>query len=126
MIKLNFVKIFTLTYLSIFAFKNVFPCSMYKVTANGKTMVGNNEDSWGQDPKIWFVQGTKERFGVVCMGYERKQPIPDGAMNEFGLAFDAFTMHRKGNLPEKDPNKTMTTFRTICVIQKFRNLELVL
>jgi penicillin V acylase-like amidase (Ntn superfamily) len=67
-------------------------------------MVGNNEDNWGRDPKIWFEQGTKGKFGCVCVGYARKQH-PDGAMNEYGLAFDAFTMYRKGNLGEKDPNK---------------------
>jgi len=78
---------------------------MYKLTVNGITMVGNNEDSWGRDARIWFEPGTNGRFGMVCVGYARKQPNPDGAMNEHGLAFDAFTMHRKPNIPEKDPNK---------------------
>lgn len=100
----NFLKFFILTFLTVLFAETAFPCSMYKVTVNGKTIVGNNEDSWGRDPKIWFVQGTKEKYGVVCVGYARKQH-PDGAMNEYGLAFDAFTMYRKGILGEKDPNK---------------------
>ncbi len=100
----NFLKIFILTFLTVLFAETAFPCSMYKVTVNGKTMVGNNEDSWGRDPKIWFQQGTNGKFGCVCVGYARKQH-PDGAMNEYGLAFDAFTMYRKGNLGEKDPNK---------------------
>lgn len=104
MIKNNFLKIFILTFLTVFFAETVFPCSMYKVTINGKTIVGNNEDSWERDPKIWFEQGTNGKFGCVCVGYARKQH-PDGAMNEYGLAFDAFTMYRKGNLREKDPNK---------------------
>lgn len=77
---------------------------MYKLTVNGKTMVGNNEDSWGQDARIWFEQATKDKFGAVYVGYTRKV-LPDGGMNEYGLAFDAFTMPHKPNMPEKDPNK---------------------
>ncbi|TAH18994.1 MAG: linear amide C-N hydrolase [Cytophagales bacterium] len=77
---------------------------MYKLTFNGKTMVGNNEDSWGRDARIWFEQGINGKFGVVCVGYARKQH-PDGAMNEHGLVFDAFSMPHKPNIPERDPNK---------------------
>jgi len=80
------------------------PCSMYKITVNGKTMVGNNEDSWGRDSRIWFEQGNDKKFGAVYVGYRRKDG-PDGAMNECGLAFDAFTMPHKANMPEKDTNK---------------------
>lgn len=78
---------------------------MYKLTADGKTVVGNNEDSWGRDSRIWFEPATENTFGVVNVGYARKHPNPDGAMNEHGLVFDAFTMYRKDNVPEKDPNK---------------------
>ncbi len=104
MTQFNFLKTSILTFLTVFFVETTFSCSMYKVTANGKTMVGNNEDSWRRDARIWFEQGTNGKFGVVCVGYARKQH-PDGAMNEYGLAFDAFTMYRKGNLGEKDPNK---------------------
>lgn len=104
MINNYFLKIFTLTFLTVFFAETAFPCSMYKVTANGKTIVGNNEDSWGRDARIWFEQGKNGKFGIVCVGYARKQH-PDGAMNEYGLAFDAFTMPHKSNIPEKDPNK---------------------
>ncbi len=105
MIKSKCVKIVVLILIAIFQFETVFPCSMYKITVDGKTMVGNNEDSWGQDSKIWFVPRTEDKFGMVCVGYARKHPNPDGAMNEYGLVFDAFTMYRKPNIPEKDPNK---------------------
>ncbi len=101
---IKFLKIAVLTLIAVLCFDNAFPCSMYKITANGKTMVGNNEDSWGRDAKIWFERGTKDKFGVVCVGYARKQH-PDGGMNEYGLTFDAFTMPHKSNFPEKDPNK---------------------
>ncbi|MDR2084174.1 MAG: C45 family peptidase [Bacteroidales bacterium] len=91
---------------------------MYKVTANGKTMVGNNEDSWGRDARIWFEQGINGKFGVVCVGYARKQPRPDGAMNEYGLAFDAFTMQHKANIHEKDPNKKDFSYTHIKTIMQ--------
>lgn len=105
MMTLSIVKIFILTLLITFVFGKAFSCSMYKVTANGKTMVGNNEDSWGRDARIWFEQGTNGKFGVACVGYARKQPHPDGAINEHGLVFDAFTMPHKSKIPERDPNK---------------------
>jgi Linear amide C-N hydrolases, choloylglycine hydrolase family len=99
-----FLKSILLTILSFLYFQIAIPCSMYKITVNGKTMVGNNEDSWGRDARIWFEQGTSEKFGVICVGYARKSH-PDGAMNEHGLVFDAFTMPHKPNLPERNSNK---------------------
>lgn len=104
--KINtFFKSLMLACIAILCFQTAIPCSMYKITIHGKTMVGNNEDSWGQDAKIWFEQGKNGKFGVVCVGYARKNSNPDGAMNEHGLAFDAFTMFRKGTLPDRDPKK---------------------
>lgn len=105
MIKLKSLLAFLTTTILLALADNAISCSMYKVTVNGKTMVGNNEDSWGLDARIWFEQGTNEKFGVVYVGYARKQPNPDGAMNEYGLVFDAFTMPHKPNIPERDPNK---------------------
>jgi len=116
--KTDFLKISVLTLITVLCFGTALPCSMYKVTANGKTMVGNNEDSWGRDPRIWFEQGTNGKFGVVCVGYARKQPHPDGAMNEYGLAFDAFTMYHKSNIPEKDPNKKDFAYAQIKTIMQ--------
>ncbi|MFI5220411.1 MAG: linear amide C-N hydrolase [Bacteroidia bacterium] len=104
MSKLKSLSAFLTTIVLMLLAHNAFSCSMYKVTINGKTMVGNNEDSWGRDARIWFEQGTNEKFGVVCMGYARKQHS-DGAMNEYGLVFDAFSMPYKPNIPERDPNK---------------------
>ncbi len=124
MAKLNFLKIYILTLLAVLFVETAFPCSMYKVTVGGKTMVGNNEDSWGRDSRIWFEQGTTGKFGVVCVGYARKQPRPDGAMNEFGLAFDAFTMPRKANVPEKDPNKNDFAYGLLkTIMQECKNVD---
>jgi hypothetical protein len=112
------LKIVVLTLLVMLGYNKVWSCSMYKLTANGKTMVGNNEDSWGRDASIWFEQGSKDQFGVVCVGYKRKQPHPDGAMNTCGLAFDAFTMPHKSNIPAKDSTKKDFAYADIKIIMQ--------
>lgn len=81
-----------------------FACSMYKLTANGKTMVGNNEDSWRLTSGIWFEQGQPGVLGVAYVGYAEKC-CPEGAINEAGLVFDAFTVPYKPDIPGKDPAK---------------------
>ncbi|HOW30279.1 MAG TPA: hypothetical protein PLP88_01825 [Bacteroidales bacterium] len=77
---------------------------MYKITVAGKTMVGNNEDSWRRDPRIWFEQSSAGKAGVAYVGYAGKSG-PDGAVNEYGLAYDAFTMPHKPGMPGRDPGK---------------------
>lgn len=69
----------------------VFSCSMYKVTAYGKTMVGNNEDSWRLTSQIWFEPGTNGQYGVAYVGYSDK-PMAEGAFNECGLVYDGFSV----------------------------------
>ena len=117
-------KLFVLTLIASFSSEMVLACSMYKVTVDGKTMVGNNEDSWGRDARIWFEQGTSEKFGMVCVGYARKQPNPDGALNEFGLSFDAFTMPHKTNMPERDLSKNDFGYSDIrTIMQKCKTVD---
>lgn len=112
-----FIKsVFTILLIAIFPY--AFSCSMYKVSSQGRTMVGNNEDSWGRDASIWFEPGTKGAFGVVCVGYARKFPHPDGAMNEHGLVFDAFTMRHRSNMPERDPHKKDFSYSHIKTIMQ--------
>ena len=98
------LKIFISALITLLCAQTAFPCSMYKITSNGKTIVGNNEDSWGRDARIWFEKGTNGKFGVVSVGYARKHH-PDGAINEYGLVFDAFTMPHKPGQPSRNPNK---------------------
>jgi len=102
--KSNYLKMSLLALMPLLFLCTAFPCSMYKITSNGITMVGNNEDSWGRDSRIWFEQGLNGNYGAAYVGYLRKQ-LPDGGMNEHGLAFDAFTMPYKSNMPDRDPNK---------------------
>lgn len=81
---------------------DAFACSMYKITCKGKTMVGNNEDSWRTSSCIRFEQGREGCYGVAYVGYSDKA-APDGALNECGLVFDAFTMPYKSKMPPRDP-----------------------
>ncbi len=67
------------------------------MTANGKTIVGNNEDFTNPDTRIWFEPGNGTEFGVVYVGYNSLSP--EGGVNEAGLMFDAFGMPNK---PLKD------------------------
>jgi hypothetical protein len=84
-----------------------YACGMCKITVNGKTIVGNNEDSWRTGTRIWFEKGEAGKFGAAYVGCE--DGIPQGGMNEVGLAFDGFSVHPRqlrpvpGKQPVTDP-----------------------
>ncbi|MEM6264888.1 MAG: tetratricopeptide repeat protein [Bacteroidota bacterium] len=61
---------------------------MYKLTKNGKTIVGNNEDYFSPNSQFWFEEGRKDTFGVMYMGLLNN--FPQGAFNEAGLMYDGF------------------------------------
>jgi tetratricopeptide (TPR) repeat protein len=65
-----------------------FACSMYKISKNGKTIVGNNEDWLSPNHQFWFESGNKSKFGVMYMG--QLDNFAQGAINEVGLLFDGF------------------------------------
>jgi tetratricopeptide (TPR) repeat protein len=106
-IQLNFIKafVFLLTINSTL----VFPCTVSKITMYGKTMVGNNEDYFNPNTRIWFVPGKtvditkfeeyrklsantwfgqehKATYGAVYIG--QNSMVPEGGINEAGLVFD--------------------------------------
>lgn len=96
------VKIVTVIILAIiiqeFAiFQNLFGCSAVKITCNGKTIVGNNEDAPNSDVRIWFEPNTIGPYGVAYVGFDNL--FPEGGINEAGLVFDAFGLSDK---PIKD------------------------
>lgn len=82
--------IFALFILVFILAQNTLGCSMFKLTINGKTMVGNNEDYWNPNTRIWFEQGKLNEYGVVYVGYDNFWP--QGGMNQAGLVFDGFSM----------------------------------
>jgi len=73
---------------------------MCKVTINGHTYLGNNEDSWRLGSRIWFESGSAGKLGAVYVGYGNN--FPQGGMNEAGLAFDGLTTAPKTINPRPD------------------------
>jgi tetratricopeptide (TPR) repeat protein len=84
--KTKFTIILALTLL-LYPFKGN-TCSMYKITKNGKTFVGNNEDFLSPNNQFWFEVADDKKFGVMYMG--RINNFAQGAINEAGLVFDGF------------------------------------
>lgn len=80
----------SLIFLSIYGNKAL-ACSMYKVTANGKTMVGCNEDAWRITSKIWFINPENpNEYGAGFTGSRQvgsNRTAPQSGMNEMGLTF---------------------------------------
>ena len=70
-------------------------CSMYKITKNGTTIVGNNEDYLSPNSQFWFESASENKLGVMYMGL--LDNFAQGAINEAGLVFDGF--FEANNLP---------------------------
>lgn len=99
------LQFFTAALLTMLLQVDSFACSMCKVTINGRTYLGNNEDSWRIGSRVWFENKIFGNFGAVYVGYGDN--FPQGGMNEAGLAFDGLTIYPKSaNL---DPSKTTET-----------------
>ena len=61
---------------------------MYKVTKNGKTMVGCNEDAWRTTSHIWFEVGQNKQYGAAFTGSRwdgENGYAPQSGMNEHGF-----------------------------------------
>jgi len=83
----TFLKIFTIAILQLTNADKALSCSMYKITYNGKTMVGCNHDTWLSTPRIWFETNG---FGAAYTGARLDGDngyAPQSGLNEFGLAF---------------------------------------
>lgn len=63
-------------------------CTMYKITKDGKTIVGNNEDYLSPNSQFWFEPGEVNKYSVMYMG--QLDNFAQGAINEKGLMFDGF------------------------------------
>lgn len=71
-------------------------CTAFKVSANGRTLIGNNEDAWSINARVRFVNGRKGELGVIYFSHYNGSPlrrmIDQGGMNEAGLVFDGFVV----------------------------------
>lgn len=79
---------FLLTTLLLFTiFQYSFACTMYKITKDGKTILGNNEDWITPNTQIWFENKSPDSYAVMYVGF---MDTPQGAINEAGLVVDGF------------------------------------
>ncbi|HRH70931.1 MAG TPA: hypothetical protein PLB89_15620 [Flavobacteriales bacterium] len=78
-------------------------CTAFKVTRDGRTFVGNNEDSWCEHGRVRFVPGEAGRLGAVYFSSWRGHPympwLDQLGMNEAGLVFDGLTVQPKDVAP---------------------------
>jgi hypothetical protein len=92
-----------LTLLLLFVIDYARPCSMFKITLFGKTMVGNNEDAWRVNSRIWFESGKNGRYGAAYVGHN--DGFPQGGLNEAGLVYDGFAVYRRTLRPTTGKKK---------------------
>lgn len=64
-----------------------FACTMYKITKDGKTIIGNNEDWISPNTQIWFENKDFGKYAVMYVGF---MDLAQGAINEAGLVADGF------------------------------------
>jgi CubicO group peptidase (beta-lactamase class C family) len=81
-------KLLLILIITTFNLQQVLPCTMYKITKNGKTIVGNNEDFLSPNNQFWFEIAGDKKYGVMYMGLTNN--FAQGAINEAGLVFDGF------------------------------------
>ncbi len=95
--KIIFYSIFSL----FFLVAPLSPCTIFNASRNGLVLVGNNEDMFSTETRIWFTPPSEEKYGVFYIGFTKygKQ----GAMNDRGLFFDANALKysRMNPHPEK-------------------------
>jgi len=61
-------------------------CTIFKVTRDGVTLVGNNEDGTDATTYLWFIPASKGKYGRVYFTLSDKWP--QGGMNDQGLFYD--------------------------------------
>ncbi|MDH7445978.1 hypothetical protein [Aquimarina sp. 2201CG14-23] len=86
------------TLLFLATFQPSFACTMYKITKNGKTIIGNNEDFYIPNTQIWFENKGADKYAVMYVGF---MDVAQGAINEAGLVVDGFATYP---LPVKNSN----------------------
>jgi len=87
------MKIKLLSLLFLFGFLHAISCTVYKITKGGKTFVGNNEDYWDANTRIWFEKGKTGEYGSMFVGMDNL--VAQGGMNEAGLVFDGFSVQER-------------------------------
>ncbi len=85
-----YLSLFTLLFFMLFVNK-MQACSMYKISDEGKTLVGCNYDTWYTTPVIWFENAeSPSEYGAAFNGARKvsnNRTAPNSGMNEVGLMF---------------------------------------
>jgi hypothetical protein len=67
-------------------------CTSFKVTADGRTFIGCNEDAWSINAQVRFEQGHDGQYGAIHFGHFNGSPLrtmtDQMGMNEAGLVYD--------------------------------------
>jgi tetratricopeptide (TPR) repeat protein len=96
-------------------------CSMFKITKDGKTMVGNNEDFSNPNSRIWFERASLGKMGVVYLGFDDLEP--QGGMNEAGLVFDGFAVDPRPHKQISSTKIAIDLFPFKEVMSKCKNVD---
>ncbi len=62
------------------------PCTIFKLSGGGRTLVGNNEDWENPRTRVWFRVAEPNKHGRVYFGFD--DGWAQGGMNDEGLFFD--------------------------------------
>jgi len=85
---------------------------MYKITVDGKTMVGCNQDAWRKTTSIWFVNSKNDSEYGACFTGSRKlgpnQFAPQSGMNVEGLTFSRLAAYHPIKNQEQIEKKQIT------------------
>ena len=107
----------------------VYSCTIFKMTIDGKTLIGNSEDWSDPDSKVWFLSPDSDGHGCIFFGF--KNGWAQGGMNDKGLFFDGLAgsvkkWHRDsnkkdyhGNLCEKVLKEVSTVEAAIPYFKKY-------
>lgn len=87
-------------------------CSMYKITVDGKTMVGCNEDAWRITSVIWFENANEQqKYGAGFTGSRQTfdhKTAPQSGMNEAGLTFSRLVAYHPKKAIDLSGKKKIT------------------
>ncbi len=117
MTRIRIVRILLLSMLLFFNFEKVDSCSMYKITKDGKTIVGTNFDAYYLTPTIWFENATNnKKYGAGYSGGRQDGAngiAPQSGMNSEGLSFSRLASPTPLNGQVDTKNKKQITNPTV-------------
>lgn len=79
----------------------LFSCTMFTITKEGKTIIGNNEDDDTAFTEVWFAPKSPGKYGCIYFAFKDIQGL-QGGLNEKGLVFDIFSAPYREILKSKN------------------------